>query len=57
MACHVPKQMDINLAKPIIVVRALIIIIIIMIIIITGMIGIIGITAIVRHERLDFVNM
>ena len=56
MACHVPKQMDINLAKPIIVVRALIIIII-MIIIITGMIGIIGITAIVRHERLDFVNM
>ena len=48
--------MDINLAKPIIVVRALIIIII-MIIIITGMIGIIGITAIVRHERLDFVNM
>ena len=55
MACHVPKQMDINLAKLIIVVRALIIII--MIIIITGMIGIIGITAIVRHERLDFVNM
>ena len=48
--------MDINRAKPIIVVRALIIIII-MIIIITGMIGIIGITAIVRHERLDFVNM